>query len=153
MSQESITERIENERKRINFERRTMIKDAIIIIIASAILATFLLVWKGQMTGFQTMETFESGGTVSGASPEGSLSFEKIPDFIAKVGEHIRFRVDPNNEDVLFRDDTGLFEIEQDGTVDFTPSEQDVGRHNAWIIIKDSTGRYYYQNVVIIVEE
>jgi hypothetical protein len=153
MTRESIEERIENERKSISQERKTMLKDAIIVIIASAILATFLIAWKAQITGFQTLQTFDSEYFVHGSSDDNLLRFERVPNFIAKVGEEVHLNVEPNRDDVMFSDNTLMFEITQEGAIEFVPRQEDVGRHNVLIIINDIEGHIYIQNVVIIIEE
>jgi uncharacterized protein YpmS len=146
-------DKIAEEREKIRQERRTLMKDAVLIFVAAALIAAFLLVWKSQITGFATLETFETETFVAGSSSEQSLRFEEIPNFVAKVGEKVKFKVEPNQERVKFSDDTTMFEIDEEGIVEFTPTEQDVGNHNIWIIIKDDSGHYYYQNVVIMIEE
>ena len=124
------------------------------LLFASAIaLITVLMVWKSQITGYQTLNTFESDNIITGSSSDHSLRFETIPNFIAKAGKPISFKVNPNRQEVTFSDDTNMFDITPDGKVEFTPSTDDIGRHNVWIIIKDKSQHYYYQNVIIIVEE
>jgi len=124
------------------------------LLFASAIaLITVLMVWKGQITGYQTLNTFESDNIITGSSSDHSLRFETIPNFIAKAGKPISFKVNPNRQEVTFSDDTNMFDITPDGKVEFTPSTDDIGKHNVWIIIKDKSQHYYYQNVIIIVEE
>ncbi|MBU2561661.1 MAG: hypothetical protein KKD17_05150 [Nanoarchaeota archaeon] len=119
--------------------------------VAIAMIA-ILILNKAQITGLHSLETFESDVLVTGSSPDQSLSFETIPNFVARTGQEVRLQVQSNKKDVLFSDDTILFEISQEGTIEFTPSEEQVGKHNVWIIIKDDQGHYYYQNVVILVE-
>jgi hypothetical protein len=127
--------------------------NALLMFIAAAAIAALLALLKGQMTGFATLQTFETETFVAGASEEQSLSFAEVPNFMAKVSQEVKFKVEPNSENVRFSDDTTMFEITDEGTVEFTPAEEDTGRHNVWIIIKDDAGHYYYQNVVIIIEE
>jgi hypothetical protein len=140
-----------DEIRRMKSERNTVF---IALLFASAmILVAVLLVWKGQITGYQALDTFESDVLVTGSSPDNSLSFERIPNFRARVGEHVSFRVLPNQEGITFSDNSRLFEISQEGVVDFTAHKDDVGRHNVWIIINDAQQHYYYQNVAIIIED
>jgi hypothetical protein len=134
-------------------KNKKLVRNALLIFVAAAVIAVLLAVLKGQMTGFATLQTFETETLVAGASEEQSLRFEQIPNFIAKVGEKIEFGVEPNRENVKFSDDTNMFEINAEGKVEFTPTQEDIGRHNVWIIIKDDSRHYYYQNVVIIIEE
>jgi len=148
-----ILERIREEREHIRHERKVMIKDGLMLLAAAIVIIGFLLIWNGEMTGYASLETFETEYVVRGNSPTSSLSFELIPAFIATVGENTRFKVKANRDDVVFRDDSNLFEITQEGIVEFTASYDDVGKHNAWIIVKDNNGEYYYQNVKIIIEE
>jgi hypothetical protein len=134
-------------------DRKTIVKDAMLVITVSVVLAGLLVGLKGGITGFHSLNTFESNLTVTGQGGSAGLSFEKIPNFIANVGDEISFKVEPSRNDVIFRDDTEMFDISPDGKVEFTPTEDDVGKHNVWIIIKDAQGGYYYQNVIIIIEE
>lgn len=126
----------------------------IALLFASAmILVAVLLVWNGRVTGYQALDTFESQVFVTGSSPDSSLSFERIPNFRARVGEHVHFRVLPNQEGITFSDNSRFFDISQEGVVDFTAYKDDIGRHNVWIIINDAQQHYYYQNVAIIIED
>lgn len=130
-----------------------IIKNGILLFMMSAILLVLVLLVKVEITGLATLETFETDTPVTGSSPDGRLSFESIPNFIAHPGQRVRFDVHANSEDIVFSDDTSMFEITPEGEIDFTPYEEDIGRHNVWIIVKDTSGAYYYQNVVIIIEE
>ncbi|MBW2971581.1 hypothetical protein KY359_00965 [Candidatus Woesearchaeota archaeon] len=126
----------------------------VLLLFAAAIaMIAVLIVWKGQITGFSALQTFDAEVLVTGSSPDQSLSFEMIPNFIARTGEEVRFEVEPNRNGVIFSDNSRFFEITQEGVVEFTPAEENIGRHNIWIIINDNEGRYYYQNVIIIIEE
>jgi len=125
---------------------------ALVFMIAIAMIA-MLVFMNGRITGYHTLNTFETESIVTGSSADRSLSFQQIPNFIAEVGDEVNFKVVPNREDVVFREDTNLFNINQYGEVSFQPEPDDVGKHNVWFIIKDEQGRYYYQNVVIIIED
>ncbi len=142
---------IEDEIKKMKAERGKLKRDAVLIVLITLSIIAILIFWNTGITGLATLQTFESESFVSGSSGNG-LSFEFVPNFIAKVGDRIEFDIEPNREDVIFTDDTELFDITREGSVEFVPSEEDIGMHNAWIIIKDMEGRYYYQNVKILVE-
>lgn len=144
---------LEQQVARFKAERRKNRRNALLVIGAVILLGIALLYWQVSITGLHSLETFDSGSFVAGSSADASLSFERIPDFVARVGQEVSFKVTPNQKEVVFRDDTELFDIKEDGRVEFVPDEADVGRHNAWIIIKNNAGSYYYQNVAIIVEE
>ncbi|MFH1064423.1 MAG: hypothetical protein V1729_05055 [Candidatus Woesearchaeota archaeon] len=134
-------------------EGNMIVKNGLLLLMVSSILLVLVLLVKVQITGFATLETFDSEVIATGSSPDGKLSFEILPNFIARIGQHVRFDVVANRNDVTFSDDTTMFDITQKGTVEFTPDEEDIGRHNVWIIIKDDSGSYYYQNMVIVIEE
>lgn len=124
------------------------------LLFASAmLLITALLVWNGQITGYHSLQTFETESTVTGSSHDNNLRFNQIPNFMAEVGDHIKFKVNPNTDAAVFSDDTNMFNITTEGIVEFIPSPNDVGEHNVWIIIKNNAGQHYYQNVLIIIEE
>jgi len=144
---------IEDELERLRKEKKRAIRDFAIATIGVIALVIALLMFDGRITGYSTLETFESENQISGSSAGQSLSFEKIPNFIAKVGEKYRFKVDANRDDVIFRDDTAIFDITEDGIIEFTPEHEDNGKHNVWVIIKDDSGNYHYQNVIMIIEE
>jgi len=145
--------RIEEEKGRIKVERKTMIKDAIVIVIAAAILTTFLLVWKGQITGQATIQTFESDiPTVTESTPNTPLSFEHIPNMKAKIGDKINFKVIPNQaEGINFYDNTPLFDIGTNGEVDYVPETP--GEYRLFIIITNANGEYYLQDFRLSIEE
>ncbi len=128
-------------------------RNIILIVFAIALGMIALLMFRGGITGYYALDTFESETVVTGSSAEMSLNFRQIPNFVATAGDDVSFRVVPNKEEVQFSDDTALFNITQEGKVEFTPSAEDAGKHNIWIIIKDDAGHYYYQNVIIIIEE
>lgn len=135
-------------------ERRLKMRRTLTIIVLLTLLAgVALYYWEGPITGYAALETFETGEFVSGSSSDQSLHFEPVPDFIARAGERVRFRVISNTEKIEFSDNTNLFDITQEGTVEFVPTEEQAGEYNVWIIINDNQGRYYYQNVKILVRE
>jgi hypothetical protein len=133
--------------------KQNTVRNVLLIAVVLVLIAALLLVRDARITGYHSLQTFESDVFVAGASEDLSLSFERIPNLVAKAGEETSFKVRANRKDVIFREDTNLFDITEEGVVEFTPSAEDIGRHNVWVIIKDSAGKYYYQNVVIIVEE
>ncbi len=124
-----------------------------IVLTSVLLLSAALVLWGGNITGYQSLNTFETDTVVTGSSIDNSLRFEQIPNFVTRVGEETSFRVVSNKDNVIFREDTNMFDITSDGKVEFKPERDDVGTHNVWIIIKNKEGNYYYQNVVIIVEE
>lgn len=124
-----------------------------IVLSSVLLLSAGLVLWGGSITGYQSLDTFETDEVVTGSSLDNSLRFEQIPNFVARVGEQVRFRVKANREDVMYREDSKMFDITPDGLVEFTPSTEDIGTHNVWFIIKNDQGQHYYQNVVIIIEE
>jgi len=142
---------IKDEIEKMRTERGKLKRDAVLIVLITLSVIAVLIFWNSGITGLATLQTFETGFFVNGQSSD-ELSFEFVPNFVAKVGDTIEFDVKPNRNDVIFTDDTVLFDITQEGKVEFVPSEDDVGIHNAWIIIKNNEGEYYYQNVRILVE-
>lgn len=134
-------------------EKKRKVKQAGVVAVFAIVLFLALLAWEGSITGFHSLNTFESEVFVSGSSPDNSLSFEKIPNFIAKVGEEVHFTVNANSKSAEFSDNSALFNITPDGTVDFIPRHEDIGAHNAVIIAMDRSNQYHYQNIRIIIEE
>ncbi|MBW2964461.1 hypothetical protein KY363_03290 [Candidatus Woesearchaeota archaeon] len=135
-------------------ERRRKVRRTLTLIVFLTLLAGLALYyWQGPITGYAALETFETGNFIAGSSSDQSLSFEKVPNFIARPGERVKFRVNANKDNVWFSDNTNLFDITPEGTVDFTPNEGQTGEYNVWLIINDDAGRYYYQNVKIIIRE
>jgi hypothetical protein len=142
---------LETEVRSMKTSRKRAIAIFSLLVLVTLAAFLFLVLRDSGITGFAVMDTFESDIFVSGSSADSALSFERVSDFRISVGERAHFRVIPNVDQVEFTDDTTLFDISAEGIVDFTPSEGDVGKHNVWLIIKDDSGRYYYQNVLIIV--
>jgi hypothetical protein len=134
-------------------KNKKLVRNALLIFVAAAVIAVLLAVLKGQMTGFATLQTFETETLVAGTINSPGLSFEKVPNFVAKVGELVHFNVYPNIDNPVFTDNSLFFNISQEGVVDFVPGLEDVGKHNVLILLNDGTDRFYYQNVVVIVEE
>jgi hypothetical protein len=146
-------ERLEEEKKRIKLERKTLIKDALLILIGAAILTAFLLAWKGQITGMQTIQTFDSEyPTITESTPNTDLRFEHIPNIKTKVGEQTSFKVIPNQAgNIVFSDNTILFDIGENGEVDFVPETP--GEHRIFIVITNEKREYYLQDFRLSIEE
>lgn len=126
----------------------------IALLFASAmILIAVLLVWKGQITGYQALDTLEYAPHVTGSSSDGSLHFEEIPDFRVAAGQTVRFKLDPNTEGARFTDDTHLFDITDDGTVEFEARPEDAGHHRVLIFMKKGLSQFYFQDLHIIIED
>ncbi|MFC1741682.1 hypothetical protein ACFL3V_04055 [Nanoarchaeota archaeon] len=146
-------ESVRKEKERIRLERKTLVKDAVGILIVAAALFVFLVFWRGEITGYHSLNTFESDiPSVSKSTPGSTLLFEDIPNINASVGEEVHFKVIPNiGEKVIFSDNTQLFEIDEEGTVRFTPESP--GNHRVFIIITNSAGEYYMKDFRIIIQE
>ena len=157
METEHMNEDIEKERKEMQKGRKMLFFSwaAAIAVLIIALIA----VGGGidiSFIGFQTLEVLEPNETephVMLSSPGGSISFEEVPDFRIRAGDRARFTVKANREDVMFTDDTQLFDIDEEGNVDFRASEEDVGLHRVIIIIKSTRGEYYLQDLRIVIEE
>ncbi|MBI5880866.1 hypothetical protein HZB90_01920 [archaeon] len=67
-------------------KNKKLVRNALLIFVAAAVIAVLLAVLKGQMTGFATLQTFETETLVAGASEEQSLRFEQIPNFVYNRG-------------------------------------------------------------------
>lgn len=143
---------VEREVRELKRSRKKTLGIFAALLVITVALAIVMISGRFPITGMATLDTFENGTFVSGASRGDELSFESIPNFRVSVGEEVIFRVRPSDDGVSFSDDTVLFEISDEGVVEFSPSREDVGKHNVWIIIKNDAGDYYYQNVVILVE-
>jgi hypothetical protein len=123
----------------------------VLLFVSAVAMITVLLVWKGQITGFYALETFESEFPVaSGGSPGSALSYTHIPNIKVQEGQRVRFIVDAN-EDVIFSDSTQLFDVRPDGTVDFVA--ESLGYHRIFVFVTNSEGEYYFQDFRIIIEE
>ena len=126
---------------------------AALLFACAMLLVAVLLVWKGQITGFHSLETFEYAPHVTGSSPDGALYFEELPDFRAVAGKKVLLRVEPNSGEVIFSDDTHLFNITQEGIIEFTAQDTDAGHHRVIIFIKNRNSQFYFQDIHIIIEE
>jgi hypothetical protein len=59
---------------------------------------------------------------------------------------------DPDNDTLSFYDNTSLFEIEDNGTISFTPTNADVGEHYINITVVDSNGAMTSQTFKLVVK-
>ena len=141
----------------IKEERHEMAKDkkkfgymmiaAVLVLVVSVLTVGF----NGGIVGYAIYDTFESNNSVSGSSSDETLGFVTIPNFKISAGDKFKYQVEGWGIGI-FRDDTALFDVTEDGLIEFVPDENDVGTHNVWIIMKDKK-RYHYQNVVFVIEE
>lgn len=72
----------------------------------------------------------------------------------AYVGEEFRYMVRAVDEDygeLVFSDDSELFDISKEGIIKFTPSAEMVGDHYVTIIVKDKFGRGEVRIVPLII--
>jgi len=68
----------------------------------------------------------------------------ELPDVTVSVGETFQYSAsasDPAAGDIKFKDDTTLFDISEDGFIEFTPSEEQRGTHYVAIIAKNRMGK------------
>ncbi len=87
--------------------------------------------------------------------PEQSSSrarIRPIPELEAYVGVPFSYRVEGIGEDLEFSAVTGLFEISRDGLIEFTPSEQDIGRHYIHVKAKDKEGNEDVAMMILAIE-
>jgi len=74
-----------------------------------------------------------------------------IKGFNIEAGEHFVYRIrgyDREEEVLFFSDDTKLFNISQDGVIDFTPTRDQLGIHHVTIIIKDVNYKTSFKDIV-----
>ena len=77
-----------------------------------------------------------------------------IPDHLVFSEEYVNFKIgasDPENDPLTFSDNTALFDIQQDGTVEFWPDVP--GEYNATITVEDSYGNSASANIRFTIEE
>ncbi len=144
---------IRQEIAKIKTERKGLF--GLLGIAAIVLLATGTIVLEDtkntKIIGLATYDTLEPEyKSVSGGSPGSTLSFEKIPSIKARTGEKIRIKVKANKEGVTFSDNSPLFEIRQDGTIEFTAEKPG---HNRVFVIAAKGKEYYYQDFMIEIEE
>ncbi len=139
--------------EKIKKDRKKALGLGVIVVLIFVIVGA--IAWQDMVfgiIGFQTYGTFESEfASVNGGSQETGLRFAEIPHIKAEVGEGIRIRVKANQEGVEFSDNSKLFEIEQDGTIEFVPEE--AGYHRVFIFITNKQGEYYFQDFRLLIEE
>ncbi|MFC1722814.1 hypothetical protein ACFL0V_01615 [Nanoarchaeota archaeon] len=115
-----------------------------------AIVVVVLAVWGPSYVGYATLEDLDDLPAVTG-SEGGSLRFEEVPHFKVYVGDKVRIKIQANRE-AKFTDDTDLFNITEDGIIEFDVNEEDVGYYRTVIIAKNEES-VYFQDLRIKIEE
>lgn len=69
------------------------------------------------------------------------LLIEEVKTLEAKVGEPFFYQAKTNKENVIFKDDTELFEIGENGAINFTPGAKDKSIHFVTITAEDNSGK------------
>lgn len=137
MSQEIISDKIEAERKIIKSERMTMVKDAIIVIIASAILVTFLLVWKAQITGLSIADEDAFCEDHSGFA---FLSPENIT-VSGQEGYTYQLKLSCPEGNITFHDDSDYVDVPPTGRVKLMPKQGMTEISHVMIAARPESGR------------
>jgi len=130
-------------------ERKKTIITAVLLITAIIALAATI---RPAFTGYATLNTFENNHTVKGGSRGTKLSFEEIPSFRVKVGDRVSFKIRPNtNEKLVYSDNSQLFEIDDEGKIDFIAKSE--GYHRIFVFITNQEREYYFQDFIVIIDE
>jgi len=149
---ENYLRRIGNEAElfRKNSERNEKRKSKIVAVGMVILLLTLSLItlntfYAGNPTGFFAI--VNRNAVQEGAPP----NLMGMPVFNIQAGEHFVYRAqayDSEGVELLFSDDTKLFNISSDGIIDFTPSEGNAGVHHVTLIVKDSRYKTSFQDVI-----
>jgi hypothetical protein len=95
---------------------------------------------KPLIVGYTIMDVREERSVEDDRKPV----LEKITHLKAYVGEEFRYLVratDEDDEQLVFSDDSELFNISKDGLISFIPTGEMIGTHYTAIIVKDRFGK------------
>jgi len=143
-------EKLKKEIERIRMQRKHMLTKAAAVFIAVTVVSMYLLSFSPSILGLAVYDTTEQ--TVDVSSTQGHLSFAELPDFSMSVGTKFKYQIENIQGPGEFYDDTRLFNITQEGVIEFVPAEKDIGKYNVWIIYKNGQ-EYHYQNVVFEIKK
>jgi hypothetical protein len=73
----------------------------------------------------------------------------QIPGLKAEVGDNFSYKVPATGLGLTFSDSSYLFDIAVDGTINFTPTPDMVGEHQAFISVSDALGNEEYIGMTI----
>lgn len=81
------------------------------------------------------------------------IQTEDIPNFQAKINEPFYYHVNAYGNKLKFYDYSELFDITDNGIINFTPNLEQIGNHSTWVSIKDILGNEQFKNFNIEVTE
>ena len=140
---------IEEERKRIKAERRTMVKDALLILAGAIALTVFLLVWKGQITGSAVIndgnfcEDYDGFQFIS--PPNITLSEDNGYTYQLKLS------CIPGN--ITFQDNSDYIDVPPDGIIRMISEHNIPDEIDAIIIAQHESGEFIYRRFNINVQK
>jgi len=119
--------------------------EAVMILFAMTILLSISLFFIGEISE----ETLPITGAVI-SIPErieviedsGPIKIQPVEEKELFVGEPFVFIVKTNKNSAKFQDNTDLFNINDQGTIRFTPLEKDIGRKKVVIVAEDNEGNF-----------
>ncbi|MBI2653553.1 hypothetical protein HYX02_01955 [Candidatus Woesearchaeota archaeon] len=74
------------------------------------------------------------------------IQIQEVPDLQAKVGQLFNYRIIAIGKNLRFEDYTELFDIKQDGNIEFIPTIEQIGNHSIWVNVKDIFERESFVN-------
>src|SRR3989338_760944 len=81
------------------------------------------------------------------------IQIEDIPNFQVKFSEQFYYKVHALGTNLSFDDYSELFDITNNGIINFTPNFEQIGNHSLWIGVKDILGNQKFTNFNIEVIE
>ena len=77
---------------------------------------------------------------------------ENVPEILVEdqhcyIGDICRYNLNIYNEDLTFEDHTNLFDISEQGLIEFVPEESDLGLHNTLVKVSNEAGAEKYLTI------
>ena len=136
-----MNDKIEEEKEKIRAERRTLVKDAILLIIAAGLLTAFLLIWKGQVTGMQVLE---QEGFCSDYNGFSFISGQNIT--LSEDNDHaFQLKLSCLRGNITFHYDSDYIQISKSGLVSLVNKETTPAAIRSMIIARHESGEYIYK--------
>ncbi len=74
-----------------------------------------------------------------------------IPDLVAYVGETKTYQINATGNDLSYESFTYGVDIDKNGLLSYTPLEEDLGNHTAFIAVSDDDGNYDQKEFMLVV--
>lgn len=140
--------RIAEERARISAERRTMVKDGLVLLLIAAALTAFLLVWRAEITGLAALDnSVEEGAFCVDYAGFRFISGDMIVLSEAEGYSHqLELGCLPGK--TVLHEDSGHLDIGPDGMVRLIGDSPRPAAVDAVVIARHESGEDIYKRVI-----